>query len=67
MYKIRPCLVKLGDFVRLGGDIDIYGYVSGIDEEPHLNKYYVEVDIGVDKTPLYLYDDQLEVLDIVKE
>ena len=65
--KSRPCLVHVGDFVRLRGYEDIYGYVTGIDSEPYNDRYHIEIDIGIDKEPLYLYDDQLEVLQLIKE
>ena len=64
---LRPCHVHLGDFVRIKKYEDVYGYVTGIDEEPYAHRYYIEIDIGVDKEPLYLYDDQLEVIPIIKE
>ena len=62
-----PCLVHLGDFVRVRKYEDVYGYVSGIDREEYTGTYYIEIDRGVDKEPLYLYDDQLEVIPIIKE
>lgn len=63
----RPCLVHIGDFVRVLEYEHVYGYVSGIDGDDMDGKYYIEVDRGVDREPLYLYDDQLEVLTIIEE
>jgi hypothetical protein len=63
----RPCHVHIGDFVRVRKYEDVYGYVTGIDEEEYTGTYYIEIDIGMNKEPLYLYDDALEVIPIIKE
>lgn len=63
----RPCLVQIGDFVRVRKYDDVYGYVSGIDIDDFNDNYYIEIDRGIDKDPLYLYDNQLEVVPIIKE
>jgi len=63
----RPCYVKVGDFVRTRGDLDIYGYVTFIDANNETGDYYVEIIYDEDADPLYFYDDQLEVLSVIKE
>lgn len=63
----RPCLVNIGDFVRVRKYDNVYGYVTGIDNDGYSDNYYIEIDRGIDKEPLYLYDDQLEVIPIIKE
>lgn len=63
----RPCYVKVGDLVRTRGDLDIYGYVTYIDGNSETGEYYVEIVFDEDADPLYFYDDQLEVLTVIKE
>ncbi len=63
----RPCYVKVGDLVRTRGDLDIYGYVTYIDGNSETGDYYVEIAFDEDADPLYFYDDQLEVLTVLKE
>lgn len=63
----RPCYVKVGDFVRSKGDVEIYGYVTWVDENSETGEYYVEVIHSEDLEPLYFYDDQLTVLEMVYE
>lgn len=63
----RPCLVKIGDLVRLRDNHDILGFVTYVDSVPDSNDYYVEVVYDDDADPLYFYDDQLEILKLVKE
>ena len=67
MHFHRPCYVKVGDFVRTRGDFDIYGYVTYIDGNSETGEYYVEIVYDEDADPLYFYDDQLEVLTVLKE
>jgi hypothetical protein len=63
----RPCYVKIGDLVRTCGDLDIYGYVTYIDGNSETGEYYVEIVYDEGADPLYFYDDQLEVLTVIKE
>jgi hypothetical protein len=62
----RQSLVKVGDLVRAKSDIRFYGFVTYIDTVAG-GDYYVEVIYDQDADPLYFYDDELEVLKLVKE
>ena len=62
----RPCYVKVGDLVRARSDDRFYGYVTYIDSASGKD-YYVEVVYDMDAEPLYFYDDELDVLKVVKE
>ena len=62
----RPCYVKVGDLVRARSDERFYGYVTYIDTAAN-GEYYVEVVYDMDADPLYFYDDELDVLKLVKE
>jgi hypothetical protein len=63
----RPCFVKIGDLVRSRENLDLLGFVTYVDKVPDSNDYYVEVVFDDDADPLYFYDDQLEVLRMIKE
>jgi hypothetical protein len=64
----RPCYVKLGDFVYSKKfETRIYGYVTWIDENSETGEYYVEVQHSDEADPLYFYDDQLVVMEMVHE
>lgn len=62
----RQCLVKIGDLVRAKSDERFYGYVAYIDSRPS-DSYFVEVIYDEDADSLYFYDDELEVLKVIKE
>lgn len=63
----RPCMVSLGDLVRSKSDSEFYGFVVYIDRISGENSYYVEVVYDEDADSLYFYDDELEVMKLVKE
>ena len=63
----RPCYVKVGDFVRSKGSIEVYGYVTWIDENSETGEYYVEVIHQEDLEPLYFYDNELIVMSLINE
>lgn len=62
----RFCLVKVGDLVRAKADERFYGFVTYIDKTSN-GDYYVEVVYDNDADSLYFYDDELEVLKLIKE
>lgn len=62
----RPCYVKVGDLVRSRSDERFYGFVTYIDLAAN-GDYYVEVVYDMDADPLYFYDDELDVLKLLKE
>lgn len=64
--KKRPSYVHEGDFVQVD-KTEIFGYVVGLDYDMEEDRYYIELDLGVNKKPLYLYDDQVSVLNIISE
>ena len=66
MFK-RPCYVKVGDLVRARDNLELLGFVAYIEKIPDSPDYYVEVVFDSDADSLYFYDDQLEVLKLVKE
>jgi hypothetical protein len=45
----------------------IYGYVTWIDENSETGEYYVEVQHSDEADPLYFYDDELIVMEMVHE
>ena len=65
MYK-RPSYIKIGDLVRSRQDEMIYGFVTYVDTTA-TGDYYVEVVYDEDADPLYFYDDELDVLKLIKE
>jgi hypothetical protein len=60
------CAIKVGDLVRSKDDPLFYGFVMYIDTTES-GDYYVEVIYDQDADPLYFYDNELEVLKLVKE
>jgi len=59
---LRPCYVKLGDFVCTKKGTPIYGYVTWIDENSETGEYYVEVQHDDVADPVYFYDVELTVM-----
>jgi hypothetical protein len=64
-HMSRPCFVKIGDFVRARSDDRFYGFVTYIDKATTGD--YVEVVYDIDADSLYFYDDELEILQLIKE
>ena len=62
----RHCFVNIGDLVRLKQDERFYGFVTDI-ETMTGGDYYVEVIYDIDADPLYFYDNELEIVKLIKE
>lgn len=59
--------LKIGDLVRSKTDKELYGFVTYIDFVEGTNEAYVEVIYDMDADPLYFYEDELEVVKLIKE
>lgn len=66
MSMRRPCFVNIGDLVRLKDDERFYGFVTYI-ETVAGGDYYIEVIYDIDADPLYFYDNELEIVKLIKE
>lgn len=62
-----PCTVKVGDFVNSRQYSEIFGYVTNIEYNSQTGDYYVEVIYDDDSDPIYFFDDELEVVKLIKE
>jgi hypothetical protein len=62
-----PCTVKIGDFVNSRQYSEIFGYVTNIEYNSRTGDYYVEVIYDDDSDPIYFFDDELEVVKLIKE
>ena len=59
--------IKIGDLVRSKEDKDFYGFVTYIDKVEGTEEYYIEVVYDFDAEPLYFYEDELEIVKLIKE
>lgn len=63
----KPEPIKVGDLVRSKNDDRFYGFVTYLDIVSGTKEYYVEVIYDIDADPLYFYEDELEVIKLIKE
>ena len=60
-------VLKIGDLVRSKADRELYGFVTYIDTIEGTNETYVEIIYDMDADPLYFYEDELEIVKLIKE